>query len=109
MLNRYRKEALDPSTQGSATSRNLDAVEELSRSLERTRFLDGELIAGIVYSGTPVTVLHGLQRKWVGYLVTKLNATEVVAALDVNNPEADKAAQITLSASGNVTFDLCVF
>lgn len=105
---RYRKE-YPPQKADDALSRNLDAIEFMSRSLEAAQILDGELLRDVSYTGTAVTVRHGLRRKWSGYFVVKRSATESVAAPDANNAESDKLQQITLTASGNVTFDLWVF
>jgi hypothetical protein len=107
-LARYKKETLPAESEG-AISRNLDALAALSESLDALKFLDGELLADVAYAGAPVTVLHGLRRKFAGYMVLKRSATETVAAPAANNAEADKSSQITLTASGNVTFDLWVF
>ena len=109
-ISRYRRGTMPPAPPlGAPLSRELDAIETLGRSLEAVPLLDGELIEGIAYAGTAITRAHGLQRKWSGYLVTKIDATETVSALEADNPENSKGAQITVTASGNATFNLWVF
>lgn len=109
-IERYRKETLPPdSDPGGSVSRNLDRLESLGRSLEDVSFLDGELLTDIEYTGTAITLIHGLGRKWRGYFATKVSAAETIVATEANNPEADKANQIVFTASGNMTFDAWVF
>ena len=77
----------------------------LVNNITKNPFLDGVLIQNVDLSATQKAVPHKLNRAYVGFFITNINANANVWV----SASDDKAAFIKLTASGTCIVDIWVF
>jgi hypothetical protein len=81
------------------------SVREAFQELDNNPLLSIRYIKGVVVTPAGVTFPHGLNRKWIGYIVTKRSIGAVVS----DATSEDDQYFIRLISTANTTIDLMVF
>lgn len=79
-------------------------VQPLNQLL-KIPLLDGTLLKDVALGTTSTAVPHKLNRAYIGFIITKINANSVVWISNTSDP----STYINLQASAGVTVDIWVF
>ena len=81
------------------------SVKEAFLQFDGNKLLQVKQLKNLLVVPGGSTFPHGLGRKWEGYIVTKINAANVITFL----PSEDDQYFIRLDAASNTTIDIMVF
>ena len=86
-----------------------DALADFAELIAKQPILDGNLFTSIaVTSGTAFTIQHGLNRAYVGYIVTRVQGANQITVRETTSTFGNTLG-LTLVPSATGTIDVWVF